>query len=129
MECGNHLHTHRRRTMFSFHYPFSEIMVKMLMAAQHFIRRLPHRLTARHAAVLIGIQNYNISSRFHLKARMSQPGYLHGRLLFLQYLFIITLFKSNYNHYKKFNICGWLICGKWKITDVVIKKGMSMAIV
>ena len=22
----------------------------------------------------------------------------------------------------KYNICGWLICGEWKIADVVIKK-------
>ena len=22
----------------------------------------------------------------------------------------------------KYNICGWLICGEWKLADVVVKK-------
>jgi hypothetical protein len=25
-------------------------------------------------------------------------------------------------HLLKYNICGWLICGEWKLADVVVKK-------
>ena len=25
-------------------------------------------------------------------------------------------------HLLKYNICGWLICGEWKLADVVVKE-------
>ena len=33
-----------------------------------------------------------------------------------------SLYFSGNLHLLKYNICGWLICGEWKIADVVIKK-------
>lgn len=32
------------------------------------------------------------------------------------------LYFSGNAHLLKYNICGWLICGEWKLADVVVKK-------
>lgn len=29
---------------------------------------------------------------------------------------------SGNGHLQKYNICGWLICGGWKLADVVVKE-------
>ena len=33
-----------------------------------------------------------------------------------------TLYFSGNAHLLKYNICGWLICGEWKLADVVVKE-------
>ncbi len=32
------------------------------------------------------------------------------------------LYFSGNAHLLKYNICGWLICGEWKLADVVVKE-------
>ena len=32
------------------------------------------------------------------------------------------LYFSRNFHLLKYNICGWLICGEWKLADVVVKE-------
>ena len=32
------------------------------------------------------------------------------------------LYFSGNTHLQKYNICGWLICGEWKLADVVVKE-------
>ncbi len=35
--------------------------------------------------------------------------------------FCKMLYFSGNAHLQKYNICGWLICGEWKLADVVVK--------